>query len=490
MLNELKRELNYTITENGAVTHKTSNSYVLDYFAQGSALRNRNEANIIRLFTKSFSEDPLLTMKILFYSRDIRGGQGERNTFRKIIKYLANNHTDTMRKNIELIPEFGRWDDVYALFNTKLESEIITLIKNQLNKDLTSEKPSLLAKWLKSENTSSKESRILANKTRELLGMTPKSYRKTLSLLRKRINIVESKISKKNYKEIDYSKVPSNASLKYRQAFYRNDEERYSEYLDLLSKGKVKVNTKALYPYQLVSKALGYPSAEEKQLLNSMWDNLPDFIGDNNENNIAVVDTSGSMSGTPMEVAISLGLYLAERNKGAFKNHFITFADNPELVEVVGSNFCEKVNNISNANWGMSTNIEATFNLILNTAIKNKLPQEELPSRIFIISDMEFNQIENNYWSWECVKTRNDTVLFQQIRERFEYYGYKMPRLVFWNVDSRNDNIPMTMNDDGVQLVSGANPILFETLLHNEFIGAYEIMLKEIGKERYNCITV
>lgn len=490
MLNELKRELNYTTTENGAITHKTSNSYVLDYFAQGSALRNRDEVDIIRLFTKSFSEDPLLTMKILFYSRDIRGGQGERDTFRKIIKYLANNHTDTMRKNIEFIPEFGRWDDVYALFDTKLENEAISLIKNQLNEDIISEKPSLLAKWLKSENTSSKESRILANKTRELLKMTPKNYRKTLSLLRKRIDIVESKISNKNYKEIDYSKVPSNASLKYRQAFYRNDGERYSKYLDLLSEGKVKVNTKTLYPYQLVSKALDYPSIEEKQLLNSMWDNLPDFIGDNNENNIAVIDTSDSMDGTPMEVAISLGLYLAERNKGAFKNHFITFADNPELVEVVGSNFCEKVHNISNANWEMSTNIESTFNLILNTAIKNKLPQEELPSRIFIISDMEFNQIENNSWSWSDTPNRDDKALFEKLKERFKKYGYDMPKLVFWNVDSRNDNIPMTMNDEGVQLVSGANPILFETLLNNEFIGAYEIMLKEINKERYNCITV
>ena len=490
MLNNLKKELNYKNTENGAITHKTSNSYVLDYFSQGSALRGRNDEDIIRLFTKSFSEDPLVTMKILFYSRDIRGGQGERDTFRKIIKYLANNHEDVMKKNIKFISEFGRWDDIYALFDTKLENEVISLIKDQLDRDIASEKPSLLAKWLKSENTSSKESKLLANKTRRLLGMTPKQYRKTLSLLRKRIDIVENKISAKKYEEIDYSKVPSNASLKYRQAFYRNDEERYSEYLNLLSRGEAKINAKALYPYQLVAKALDCPSTEEKQLLNSMWDNLPDFIGENNENNIAVVDTSGSMFGTPIQVAISLGLYLAERNKGMFKNHFITFADVPELVEVIGSNFCEKVCNISNANWGMSTNIESTFDLILNTAIKNQLPQEELPSRIFIISDMEFNQIEGDYDYWTHRSDRNDKVLFKNLQNRFKKHGYEMPKLVFWNVNSMNDNIPMTMNEDGVQLVSGANPVLFETLLNNKFIGSYEIMLKEIGKERYNCITV
>ncbi|MBO3356277.1 DUF2828 family protein [Clostridium perfringens] len=491
MLNELKKELNYKSTENGAITHKTSNSYVLDYFAQGSSLRNRDKQEIIQIFKKSFYQDPLTTMKILFYSRDIRGGQGERDTFRYIIKYLADNHTDILNKNIHLISEFGRWDDIYALFDTKLEDKAIELIKEQLNKDITLEQPSLLAKWLKSENTSSKESRRLGNITRKKLGMTPKQYRKTLSELRKRIDIVEEKLSKKKYEDIDYSKIPTNASLKYRKAFYRNDEERYVDYLDSLTKGKIKIDSKTLYPYQLVSKALKYPSDEEKQLLNAMWDGLPDYIGDNNENAIAVVDTSGSMYGTPLEVAISLGLYLAERNKGAFKNHFITFADNPELVEVVGKDFCEKVSNISNANWGMSTDIEATFDLILNTAIKNKLKQEELPSKIFIISDMEFNQIENSgYYSWNRKQQRDDKTLFANLKNRFESNGYKMPNLVFWNVDSRNDNIPMTMNENGVQLVSGANPILFETLLNNEFVGAYEIMMKEIGKERYNCITV
>ncbi|XZH99778.1 DUF2828 family protein (plasmid) [Clostridium perfringens] len=492
MLNELKKELNYTTTENGAITHKTSNSYALDYFAQGSALRNRNEQEIIKMFEKSFYQDPLTTMKILFYNRDIRGGQGERDTFRTIIKHLAKCESDVLEKNIHLIPEFGRWDDLYALFDTKLEDNAIKLIRKQLSNDIISNSPSLMAKWLKSENTSSKESRRLGNITRKKLGMTPKQYRKILSELRKRIDIVEEKISKKKYEDIDYSKIPANASLKYRQAFYRNDEERYTDYLDSLTKGEIKVNSKTLYPYQLVAKAMDYPSNEEVKLLNAMWDSLPDYIGDNNDNAIAVIDTSGSMDGTPIQVAISLGLYLAEKNKGAFKNHFITFADDPELVEVMGRNFYEKVRNISQANWGMRTNIESTFDLILNTAIKNKLRQEELPSKIFIISDMEFNQIEigGGYCSFYRKQQRDDKALFSKIRDKFESNGYKMPSLVFWNVDSRNDNIPMTMDENGVQLVSGANPVLFETLLNNEFIGAYEIMMKEIGKERYNCITV
>ena len=196
MLNELKRELNYTTTENGAITHKTSNSYVLDYFAQGSALRNRNEQEIIKMFGKSFFEDPLLTMKILFYSRDVRGGQGERDTFRTIINHLAKCENEILNKNIHLIPEFGRWDDLYALFDTKLEDKAIELIRKQLANDIISNSPSLLAKWLKSENTSSKESRRLGNITRKKLGMTPKQYRKILSEYLKK---VKSKSYAKRY---------------------------------------------------------------------------------------------------------------------------------------------------------------------------------------------------------------------------------------------------------------------------------------------------
>ena len=223
-----------------------------------------------------------------------------------------------------------------------------------------------------------------------------------------------------------------------------------------------------------------------RALLNGMWEQLPNYIKNDDENSIAVVDVSGSMYGTPMEMAISLGLYLAEKNHGAFANHFITFSDNPELVEVKGLDFYDKVRNIKRANWGMNTDINATFDLILNTAIKHKVPQEDIPSRIFVISDMEFDEATSSHYWRNSVEKPN----FQIIKEKFEKAGYTMPRLVFWNVNSRNDNIPMTMNDDGVQLVSGATPYLFELLLENKFVGAYELMLQELNKEIYDCVRI
>lgn len=484
MLNYLKEETNLKRTENNGVTHKSSLSSTLDYFAQCGSLRNRSEEDIIDLFSKALGEDALLSMKLLFYTRGIRNcGLGERRTFQILIKYLANNHTEIMRKNIGIIPMFGRWDDLYALFDTPLEKDVLALIKKQLVEDMATDKPSLMAKWLKSENTSSKESVRLAIKTYKGLGITPRTYRRTLSQLRKKIEIVETKVTNGNYEDIDYSKIPSNAGLKYRDAFYRHDKERYSTFLQSLSKGEVKVNSSTLYPYQIVGKVLKGDS--NRALLNGMWGQLPNYIKNDDENSIAVVDVSGSMRGTPMEMAISLGLYLAEKNHSIFANHFITFSNTPELVEVKGLDFYDKVKNMRREDWGMNTDINATFDLILNTAIKHEVPQKDIPSRIFVISDMEFDEATSDN-CWDKVEKPN----FQIIKEKFEKAGYTMPRLVFWNVNSRNDNIPMTMNDDGVQLVSGATPYLFELLLENKFVGAYELMLQELNKEIYDCVRI
>jgi Domain of unknown function (DUF2828) len=485
MLNYLKEETNYAYTENGALSRATTGSSLLDFFAQAGAMRKRSEQDIINAFTEAFSEDKLLALKALFYFRDIREGQGERRLFRVIAKYLANFHTDVMEKNLHLIPEYGRWDDLYVFFGTKLEDKVGQLIKEQFEKDIKSEYPSLLGKWLKSENTSSQESRVLAKMTRKILGLSPRQYRKALTSLRKKIDIVEAKMSANEWNEIKFEHVPSQAMLKYRNAFNRHEPKRYQEYLISLSKGETKVNTKTLYPYQLVNKVgIGYLrfknlSIEEEQLLNEMWNNLPDYIGNKKENSIAVVDTSGSMYGTPLEVAISLGLYMAERNKGKFHNHFITFSERPQLQEIKGVTFCEKVRNMAKADWGMSTNIESVFNLILNTAIKHNLPQEEMIKKIYIISDMEFNY---------CVDGGNDKTLFENIREKYNRYGYELPKLVFWNVDARNKQFPVTMNDTGVQLVSGFSPTLFEQVMSGK--EAYDLMLDTLNSPRYDAITI
>lgn len=501
MLNELKKELNITTTENGALVRKTTYNSCLDLFALVGSVRNRESKEIITLFEKAYNEDQLTAMKILFYLRDIRGGIGERNTFRVIAKYMADTHTTSMRKNLEFISEFGRWDDLYAFIDTSLQNDALEIIKKQLSKDLESENPSLLAKWMPSENTSSSTTRRNATITRKYLKMSPKTYRKTLTKLRKKINIVETKLCENNYKDIEYDKLPSGAGLKYKDAFFRHDEERYKQFIEDVSTGKTKINSSTLFPYELVREAENFiydcnnfetiSYNDKRTLLNEMWKALPDYVGNNDEDCLAVVDVSGSMRGTPMQMAISLGLYVAEKNKGAFKNHFITFSKTPELIEIIGDDFVGKVEFIKSSNWGYNTNLEAVFDLILNVAIKNNLPQSQLPSRLFIISDMEFDDaIQDSFWVTYENKIYKET-LFQTIAKKYKDAGYEVPTLVFWNANSRNDLIP-AIEDDGikVQYVSGASPRTFELLLKNETLTALDLMFEAINVERYNCITV
>ena len=501
MLNELKKELNITTTENGALVRKTTYNSCLDLFALVGSVRNRESKEIITLFEKAYNEDQLTAMKILFYLRDIRGGIGERNTFRVIAKYMADTHTTSMRKNLEFISEFGRWDDLYAFIDTSLQNDALEIIKKQLSKDLESENPSLLAKWMPSENTSSSTTRRNATITRKYLKMSPKTYRKTLTKLRKKINIVETKLCENNYKDIEYDKLPSGAGLKYKDAFFRHDEERYSQFIEDVSNGKTKINSSTLFPYELVREAENFiydcnnfetiSYNDKRTLLNEMWKALPDYVGNNDEDCLAVVDVSGSMRGTPMQMAISLGLYVAEKNKGAFKNHFITFSKTPELIEIIGDDFVGKVEFIKSSNWGYNTNLEVVFDLILNVAIKNNLPQSQLPSRLFIISDMEFDDaIQDSFWVTYENKIYKET-LFQTIAKKYKDAGYEVPTLVFWNANSRNDLIP-AIEDDGikVQYVSGASPRTFELLLKNETLTALDLMFEAINVERYNCITV
>jgi hypothetical protein len=499
-LSGLQDATNVAYTANGARAYATTNSSVLDFFSQGGALRARTTQDKIALFTKAFAEDKLLALKALFYFRDVRGGQGERQTFRDILRYLANSQPEVIAKNIDLIPYFGRWDDLYELDGTKLEDLAYATLRAKFIEDLSSKNPSLLGKWLKSENASSPRTRKLGAKTRKAFGLTPRIYRKALSDLRERISIVETDLTEKNYDAIDYSKLPSQAGLRYRQAFYRNDAERYTSFIDAAKKGvdvngkEVKINTKTLYPYEIVSKILDggmryygnkyYASVgnvADMEALDAMWVNLPDYFDGAEENSICVVDTSGSMSGQPMNIAVSLGIYTAERNKGAFKDHFITFSENPKLQKIQGSNIVEKVTNLARADWQMSTNIEKVFDLILNTAVKEGLSQDELPQRIYIISDMQFNA---------AVKGGNNEALFKNLAKRFASNGYTMPALVFWNVNAFANNAPMTMNELGVQLVSGASPSIFTNLLKNKLATAYEMMLDVLNQERYNLVQV
>jgi hypothetical protein len=488
MLQHLKNTTNVAYTENGAKVLATTQSALVDWFAVGGALRKRTDGDIISLFTGAYGADKLLAMKSLFYFRDIRGGQGERRTFRVIARYMAENHADSMGKNVHLFPEFGRWDDIYVLRNTPLERIAAQVIRDQWMKDeaaLKAGKPvSLQGKWLDSENASSSETIANARWTMKVLGLTPRQYRKGLVARRNAIKIVESALSAKAYEKIDYSKLPSHAAKQYRKAFQTRDTQRYTEYLASLQRGETKVNAGTLAPYELVEKMLyGSLNAHDRVLFNAQWKALPDYYDGVQENSLVIADVSGSMSGRPMAISISLALYVAQRNKGVFHNHFMTFSDRPALVECRGSNLYEIVKNMERADWADSTNLEAALMLILNTAVKNKLTQDEMPKRLYIVSDMQFNS---------CM-SHTDNSFIKEIKGRFNRAGYQMPVVVFWHVDARNNSQNVKYDDRGYVLVSGTNPAIFKTLLKGEFKTPptpYEIMMACLSSERYAAVTV
>ena len=476
MIHQLKQELNQTVTTNGAAVYKSTLNPCLDFMALTGAMRNRSEQDIIKLLSKSYEYEPLTTLKLVFFLADIREGVGERRLFKICIKWLAKNHADSLLKNLELIPYYTRWDYLYELVDIpETKERTLDFMKHTFEQDLTTDNPSLLAKWLKSENTSSSESKRLATITRLHFGLTSREYRKLLSKLRRQLNVVETKMSANKWSEINYEQVPSKASLLYRNAFHRNDFERYDEYLCDLNTGSAKVNAKVLFPYELVENVLTKHSCNP-YLLNSMWDNLPDYLKGNSSNALAVVDVSGSMCGTPMNVAISLGLYLAEKNEGMFKNHFITFSEQPELVEIQGETFVDKVRFIEQSNWGFNTNLHRVFNLILKTATKYNLPQSEIPETLYIISDMQFDSA--------CGYETES--LLKIIEKSFHRVGYQMPYIVYWNVDAKLNTIPVMSGE--YSLVSGFSPVLFEQTIRR--LSALEVMYESINKPRYDLIKL
>lgn len=500
-LNAMKNATNFTYTENGALTHKSTGTDLYDMFALGGAMRTRSDEDVILMFQKAYKENPVYAMKCLFYLRDVRGGQGERRFFRTVMKYMAKYNADAIRDMIQHIPEYGRWDDLYVFVDTPLEKDAFEFIKGQLALDVQCKTPSLLGKWLKSENTSSAESRKLAHITKTYMGMTSRQYRKTLSILRARINIVERLMSENRWDEIEFDKIPSRAGLIYKNAFARHDIEREKNgartYEDFAKDTTTKVNAKALYPYEVVDKALNRMRRSwgstvalddtDRLMINKYWDNLADYFNGKTFNGMAIVDTSGSMCGSeasaPINVAISLGMYCAEKAKGPFQNHFISFESNPHFIEVEGVDFCDKVYRVSRAPWGGSTNIEGAFDMMLDVAIANHCAQDEIPQNLIVISDMEFNYCvsSNAYRSSWGGGGVNDT-LFEKMRAKWAAHGYVMPHLVFWNVQARQNNIPMR-DEANVSYVSGMSPVIYEMLLSGKT--AQDLMYEKLDSERY-----
>lgn len=497
LLNGMKQATNFTLTENGGITHKTTNSDLLDMFAMGAAMRNRSDADVIVMFNKAYAENAELAMKMLFYIRDVRGGQGERRFFRVVIKSMANNklQRESIRKNIENIAEYGRWDDLYALCDTPLEADMFAFMKKQLALDLECKTPSLLAKWMKSENASSNETKRLAEKTRRYLSMNHKEYRKMLSIMRARINVLEVLMSANRWDEIEFDKIPSKAGLIYKNAFARRDIIK-AKYEAFAKDENTKVNAGTLYPYEVVEKAIdlmgGYYSWRrnsvaldntDRLMINKYWDNLTDYFNGAKLDALCMIDTSGSMSGTPINVATALGLYCAERNQGPWHNHYISFSSRPQLIETAGVDFCDKVQRIVATNLCENTNIEAAFDMVLNTAVRTGAT---LPEYMIVISDMEFDTATGNYWRHTNGMTvANAETVMETIERKFNAAGYRMPKLIYWNVDARQNNIPMIGNHR-VSYVSGFSPSIFQSILTGKT--GWDLMIEAIDSERYACI--
>jgi len=462
-------EQNVTLTANGMVTNPTTLNKCVDLFFAIGSMRGKSKELVNKLFNQAFLENPLVATKILFWVRDIRSGAGERKVFRDVIEYLSINSPLTLRKNINFISEFGRWDDILVLMGTELEDEMFEIIKTALTNG-----DGLCAKWMPRKGE-------VANKLRRLFKTTPKQYRKMLVDL---TNVVETKMCSKDWESIDYSKIPSLASSRYQKSFKRNDIERYEEYKNSLIEGTAKVNAGAVYPYDIIKsmKMGGDEVVNSKQ-----WESLPNWMEGSEERILPVVDVSGSMEcpagGNPnltcMDIAVSLGMYISERSEGNFKDAFITFSESPELQYLKGS-LEQRLSQLISSDWGMSTNLEKVFNLILTQAKNNNISEEFMPTKILILSDMQFNQA-----------TRRDSLGAQSmIEEMYKEAGYKMPNVVYWNLNSSGGNFPVEFDKNGTALVSGFSPSILKSLLGGKNMTPESIMMDTVNDKRYSVITV
>lgn len=491
LLNSLIEDNNYKLTENGAIAQKSTLNAVYDLFALGGAYRNRTDDDCIYLFKKAFEADPVLALKCLFYLRDIRGGQGERRFFRVCFNWLAHEYPEVAFRNIDNIPEYGRWDDLYSVKGTLIENDALDFIECQLNKDIkslkTSEKEgvSLLGKWLKSENASAQETKELANWTREYLGYSHKKYRKILSALRKRINIVETLMSQNRWDEIEFDKIPSKAGLIYSNAFAHNDITA-ARYEAFVNNKETKVNAGTLYPYDIVEKVTrhcgwrGFNIEDtERAAINKYWANQIDYLNGADCKMLCVIDTSGSMEGRPINAAIALGMYCAERIKGAFHGYYISFASRPQLIKVDGVDFCDKVNRIYQTNLCDNTNLKAVFDLLYNKVVSGAAKAEDLPEKIVVISDMEIDY--GSYWRNDFQRQTD----MEHMRNKWAEAGLEIPNLVYWNVDARQDTI-LEHPKDNITFVSGYSPVIFESILTGKT--SIDLMLDKLNSKRYEQV--
>lgn len=474
-MDDLEIETSVTLTENGGRALSTTGDKLLDLFAVLGALRTR-PTDVIDKFDAAFRENADLATKMAFYGRNVRGGLGERAVGRLMLRELAMLNPDVVKANLANIVKFGRYDDLFVLFDTKCEHEMIDFVSKQIMFDWKSmksnERVSLLAKWMPSINASSKHTKALAHRFVKAFNTTPREYRKNLSALRKYIDVTEVKMSANKWTDIDYKAVPSNAMSNYGSAFERHDYEGFNRYMDAVKSGDVKINAATLYPYNVIETMYGNRDVAEAQ-----WKALPNYVKGNNDF-LIMADVSSSMMGRPMETSVGLAIYFAERNHGAFANKFMTFTDIPKIVDVTGNDLFDKYCSVTD-HVGYNTNLEAAFDAILSTAVRTKCPRADLPKALVIISDMEID-----HWNGGSL------TFTEEMRKRFADAGYEMPKLVYWNVDSRKDTSLASKNDPNAILVSGQSASTFKNLIKGIDLSAFEIMVQTLNDPRYDCVVV
>lgn len=492
--NAIKNETKWTRTENGAVALKTTDDALLDYFGTVGALRTADENRITSIFEASYQAKPLETIKTTFYARDIRGdeevqGLGERRVFRILLKYCALHHPEAIRPNLDLIGVYGRYDDLYELVGTPLEKEMWTAMKKQFEEDLENMAKgnaiSLLAKWIKTADASSPKTRALGKLTAQKLGYDVYNFKRIVRAMRKQIGIVEALMSTGRWDKIKYSEVPSRAMLIYRNAFRKHDEERFNQFAQKAVTGEEKINSGTLYPYDLIEKGIQSSwdwrwslTGTENNIVQAQWDQLPNYV-EPGTNAIVMADTSGSMSGRPIMTALGLAIYFAQRNTGAYHNLYMTFSSCPKYQEIKGKTLAQIFRNLNYRGWQMNTDCEAAFNLILDTAIKNHVEPSEMPKSLIIISDMEFDYCGNRQWTF-----------YDKMKAKFAQYGYEIPTIVFWNVESRNDVFHADKNRKGVILVSGQSAGTFKNLIGAIGMSPMDYMYGILNSKRYEAIQI
>lgn len=515
-------ESNNTTTQNGMPTHESSLSHVLDLFYHIGGLRKSNSdlsiqqvinevvnGNIVTpahdkckilidLFTKALAEDPERAMKTLFWARDVRGGAGERQIFKDVIYYLAvSQNKNYLLNNLELIPHYGRWDDLLMLVDTPLEEEAFALISRAITSAISvrvnidnglaegyvfDEYRNMLSTGMNAAKWMPRKGRIAA-KLRKYMKLSPKQYRKILVSL---TDVVEQKMTNNKWKDIDFSKVPSLAAARYQNAFYRWQTRRYKKYLKQLQNNETTINAGAVYPYDVIKSIKNANNSTERQVAEQQWNSLPNLMKNCNDYILPLVDTSGSMtmdsvfgSITPLDIAVSLGLYISERNIGPFKDSFITFSKSPKLQYLKGS-VTDRLHQMQKVDWGFNTDIEAVFRLILKQAVENNVDSELMPNKILIISDMEFD-----------MAAEDENLNFMgMVREMYEKFGYNLPQIIFWNLNSQNKGIPVQKNDAGVAMISGFSVAILKSIFEVDDLTPLNIMDQTIMSNRYEPVKI